>query len=520
MDATKLPSVDLLSLYNGEIPELCDWVCPPEYEYFTLENDNDMVRAKYKEFLGINDENSILPYFIIKKNHFIRTLPDILQHTNYFLNFYDKRKEFFMAIFSIKYIIDQRPNLSVKAFKKLIVDKVLTPTYIANVKAMANNLYTININTDKDGKFKTTPKISNDQARLLVAISFCLRMIMPICIHYSNENSSFVNKKDYIPCFDKVFMQVIAKFEEDDVKCFSALCNFVKYRVYRSYNADKGTWSQKKQLYGITKEIYLEEVIHEVILVKSLHKLKYNKSCVSFIDGIIFSYNRHFKSENYKSKPFEISAEDLTNESDDYLSHAEAMEMANYKIDESNSIINDINNANVLEDLKRRFNVPVTEEELDFYSKNCNLNQITQFLLHSFYSKYFKSSEAIYILNRKDTILLLVMMKKYLHLKGMVLLSQICTANVKGKFKENIIKNSKFIEKMKATSVYQNIIQTKFRYLYELDPKDDKILRKLSTIINSTFIFVDFDPSINGIEYNDINTDVIVDEFLLFLSII
>jgi hypothetical protein len=102
----------------------------------------------------------------------------------------------------------------------------------------------------------------------------------------------------------------------------------------------------------------------------------------------------------------------------------------------------------------------------------------------------------------------------------MSLLPQICTANVKGRFKENIIKNSKFIEKFQSSSVYQNIIKSKFKYVYDLSPKKELIIKRLSTIINSTFILVDPDSEINGIEYTDVNIDRIIDEYLQFLSII
>ena len=72
-------------------------------------------------------------------------------------------------------------------------------------------------------------------------------------------------------------------------------------------------------------ELYLNSLIHEVILVKSLHKLAYNRSIVSFIDGIITHSYTHYRYENFKYKPVEIEVED--SDSDDYMSHAETLEM-------------------------------------------------------------------------------------------------------------------------------------------------------------------------------------------------
>lgn len=507
------------------IPELNDWEPTPNEEYYVYEDE--VVRAKYQELMGLEDEYSPLAIFNIVKNHYKDRMPDIVKHLNYFLTFYDINKESFLSTMSIKFIISQKPSLKQKAFINLVIDRLITPSFVSKCKQMANDLYKLNINTDKEGKFKNTPKITNDQARQILALSFCFRFITPLCVHFSNTNTTFKNKKDYIPCFDKLFTRIIEIFEEDDIKVFTSLCRFIKYRVDKSYNSDKGIWRQKKQLYGHTKELYLEEVIHEVILVKSLHKLSYDKSCVSYIDGIIFGYARNFSKENYRYKPFELSEDDMSDDNDDFLSHAEALEMSVYRLDESNILISSVNTEKVLKDIKRRYgSIEITPEEFEFYHENIKINGITQFLLHSFYSKIFQSSQAIYTLNKSETILLIIYMKKYLQLQGMLILPEICSAIIKGKYKENVIKNTKFIEKMTSSSIYQNIIATKFKYVLELSEKDDPILRKLSGILNSTLTFVSYDattgePSdINGLDYDDIDVDLIISEFLSFLSII
>lgn len=503
-------------IHTGK-PELKLWTCPKDQEYFVYENE--VVHALYEEKLGL-DEGTALPIFYIRKNHYKDRMADVVKHINYFLNYYDEEKELFLSTLSVKFIVDQKPSLTQDSFRNLVMERIITDSLVSKVKHMAHDLYKININSDREGKFKTTPKITNAQATQLVALSFCFRLTLPLCVHFSNVNESFVGKKDYIPCFDALYMRIIKKFEKDDIHVFNALCRFVEYRVDRYYSANKGIWSQKKQLYGITKGIYQEELIHDVLLVKSLHKLDYTRSCVSFVDGIIHYFNQNNSSENYKSKPFEIGADDSMSDSDDYLSHAEALEMSVYKLDESNVLIDAINNKQVMKRIEDDFNISISKEEFNFYMDNVKINPIIESLLHSFYSRRFKDTNAIYGLTRAQTIELIIYMKKYLQLRGMVILPQVCTANIKGRFKENSIKNTKFLDKFENSSVYQNIISSKFKYVSALDDKEHVILKRLSAIINSTFEFVDFDPNINGTEYIDVNVDIIIDEFLLFLSII
>ena len=317
-------------------------------------------------------------------------------------------------------------------------------------------------------------------------------------------------------------MNIMSRFEEiNNIAIFNPICRFVQYRLDRSYNADGPIWEKKKQLYGINYETVFQDIIHEVILVKSLYKLSYDKSVVSYIDGVVGNSYNHFRLENFKFKPVEIEADNGGSDSDDYLSHAESIEMSIYRIDESNQLINDVNISKVISEISRRFNVGKIEfEEFDFYRTNCRINSLTQMLIHAFYSRFFHDSSAIYMLTLDETIRLLIIMKKYLIAKGMTILPQVCTAKVRGKFKENLIKNTKFLEKFQTSSVYKNIIEKKFKYIKELNPKEDPIIKRLSTIINSSFELVDIDEEVNGYTIEDMPMDKIIDEFLVFLSII
>lgn len=499
-----------------EAPELETWE-PTENEIFYVYADG-VVRAKYEELLGLQN-GSRLSLFIIDKNHYKERMDDICKHINYFLTYFDTEHELFTSTLSVKFIIDQNPNLQMSAFKKLVISRIITPSFVEKIRAMTNRLYRININTDEDGRYKNTPKLTNDHARQIVAVSFAIRCVLPLCVHYSDTNNNFLNKKDYIDCFDKIFMQIIKEFEKDNIPIFHAICRFVKFRVDRSYSANLTIWLKKKQLYGMVKSTYLEEVIHEVILVKSLHKLEYNRSVVSFIDGVIFSYHANFRVENFKYKPVEIESVDASSDDDNHLSHAEAIEMSVYRVDESNQLINEANAKKVIKRIEENFNIDIPDDEFQFYMDNIKLSSVTQLFLHCFYTKFFHDSYAIYSLNRIATIKLLIYMKKYLQLRGMVILPQLCTAKVKGKFKDNSIKNSKFIEKFQSSSVYINIVKPKFRYIQELNPKEDPVIKKLSAFVNSSFEFVDYNPDINGMIYDDVNIDLIIHELLLFFSI-
>lgn len=504
------------NLQQEEIPFLLNWTAGEENNYMMFRGD--YVEANYKLF-GLN-ENNKLGLFIINKNHYKDRMEDICNTINYFFTYFDKDLELFHSMLHVKFIIDQKPKLSKKAFRNFIIKEIITDSFIKKVKNMMKHLYRIDIDTDAEGKYKNTPKITNEQAKIIVAVSFAIRCILPICIHFSDTNTNFTSKKGYISCFDKIILQVIKKFEKDEVEIFSSLCNFIKYRVDRLWSGDIGICKKKKQLYGITKELYLEEIIHEVILVKSLYKLKYNRSVVSFIDGVIFSYHYNFKIENFKSKPIEIDTKENSTEDSDRISHMEAIEMTVYMVDESNALISDVNSEHVLKHIRKNFNITISPEEKEFYEEKVRISPVTKFFIETFYNRFFHDPNAILGMEREVIIELLIYMKHYLQYKGMILIPQLCTAKMKGKYKENTIKNSKFIERTTTSDAWINVIQKRFTYINEINQKEDYILKKLSSFINSQFEFIDFNGPDDGLIYEDVDQDLIIKEFSQFLTII
>lgn len=500
-------------------PRLNDW--NPEDDDLKFIYVDEKVHARFSEILGKSFPK--FESFKINKKHYKERMTDVCMHINYFMKYYDSKHDFLINVASVKYLIDRNPGMRPNQFKSILIRTVVTPDFVKDMIRMAKDMYTVNINTDDDGKYRSTPKITNEQAKMLLGISFAIRAVLPLCVHFSNICEYIVTSHDYIKAFDAIFMEIVEKFEksgEDYFPIFHPLCRFVKYRLERSYNVDSPIWNKKEQLYGITFETVFQNMIHEVILVKSLYKIAYDRSVVSYIDGVVTNSYNHFRFENFKFKPIEIDADAGGSDSDDYLTHAESLEMSIYRIDESNQMINDVNSELVLKQIYDRFDFDIPDDELEFYYTHCKINNLMQYFLHTFYSGFFHSSTAIQTISRRDTIKLLVILKKYLQASNMVLLPQLVTATVRGRFKENMIKNTRFQEKYESSDVYKNVVEKKFRYISEIAPKENPIQKKLSTIINSTFTLVDYDEEINGRILTDIPVDTIMDEYYTFLSII
>lgn len=509
---------DEKSIYtkSGHI-KLHEW--EPENEDIFFFQDGQVVIGRFDEILG--DKSVELNTFHIILNHFVSRMPDITKHMNYFLKFYDTDKEFLMAYLSLKFNIDTKTKiLTTRIMRELILKQIMTDTFMDNIQRMVDDLYVINIDTDKGCNYRSTPKITNDIAKVILAVSFTIRLLMPACIHFTNVCPAIETRTGYIDCFINIFMAIIKKYEARTIPIYGAICSFVEYRVNKRSNSDALMLEKKKQIHGDNLETYLTHLIHEVLIVKSIYKIDYDQSVVSYFDGIIQKNYKQFKSEKFKSKPVELSSEDAQKDSDDFLSHAEAIEMSIYRIDETNPILTKANANKVMEQIHRNFNIPISDDEFEFYLENVKLNETSQKLLHMFYSSFFHDSTAINLIPREDIIYLLIILKKFLQMKGLKILPQICTATVRGKFKENVIKNRRFVEKYESSAFFQHELKEKFKYVEQLNSKESPTRKTLSTIINSTFEWVDFDPRINGHVNDDVDIDIIINDYEMFLLII
>lgn len=502
-------------------PDLYEWQPMADEIFYTYDGEN--VVADYDGRIGNLGELSTLPIYYIKKNHYKARMNEIVQHMNYFTRFYDINKDTFFSMMSLKYLIDTNLDLDPKEFVELVMDRIVTTQFIAKCKMMSCSLYKLNINADTAGKFNNTPKITNQQAFQIVAVSFSFKILTPIILHYSNINRNFNPsiKTEYLKWFDKIFNRVIKKFEVDDVPFYNSLCKFIVFRGDKLFRNNSTAFYQKKMLRGDTIELFNQTLIREVVCVKTLYKLDYRGSCVAFIDGVLHNFNSNYLKEKFISKPCEIDSDDASRDSDESLSHAEALEMQTYKRDESGAMIMDINTEFVMNKLRSWYSAfKISDEELQFYYDNYRPSEISEHLFNNFYASKFKDPFATANLNRQDTIYLLICMKKILQRYKMPYLAQICTAQIFGKYKKSLIKDAKSTDSFVESEMYQEVISKKFANLMELPVRENPILQMRINIINSNYVLLDMDPKINGYHLEHIDVSAVSSEYLAFLSMI
>lgn len=509
-----------------KIPPLNEWNPEPEDVIFELCPGANRIRAsldKCTNLIGNNqmfkEKMMLLSTFSIKQKHYMERMSDITKVINYFIKFYDDDDEYLTALISLKFHIDAEHCTTVQAYQELLLHTMITETMTAKIRKMIDDLYCINIETEKSSSYKSTPKLTNADAKNILLLSYYFRLILPITIHWFNLPTTIgvENGKNYIQTFVCIFISVTRKIGEDTENVYILIKQLIKHRIEKKYNTDAVIHEKKKEKNGATDVSYCNELSDEILLVKSLYKIDYSQSVVSYIDGIIRQNYMQYNIENFKFKTVGISAEEITKDNDDGFSHLEAIEMKTYRVNDINNIIESANIDDALSKINIQFSMPIPDKTIEFYQDNIKtINPLAKYFMTAFYQKFFHESTFVDLIDKRTSVRLLVIMKIFLTLKGFIIIPQILTAKMVIE-KENAIKNRKFNEKFENCALNNEVMENMFSYISQIVGKDDIIKKYVSTIINSTFTLVDEDPDVNGMTCNNLDTDMVIHEFHTFL---
>lgn len=492
----------------------------------------------------IDKDNIIQKYdrFLIKKASYEKQLPEITKYINYFLRFFDTDHELIIAHLKLKYEIDCKNRFTEENVDELIAllyELLFTPTMVQKVNMMVKENYFADIESSEESKkYKVSSKqyqesleFTNKHVKLLLRISFGMKCICPILFHFIHLQKIKLDKDSKLVY--KFYRKLFDIFcEDENVNMYNKLFVYVKAKVQENKSHNNMIYSQRdilgNDVYTII-DLFMKKVLISENMVK--FKLtekkdsktgKYKENVIGFIKTIIKYQLTYFLKEQYSKNFTEV----VSAKNADGLSGADKMEMNMTKIDEGKIVFSE---AVIEYEMKRlRANnsvLQVSEEEIDYYIANFHISPIQLQLIKSYWSKYFGSFRNMALINRRSMYFLIILLKKRLLLQagydseyedGVAILPYLLTANVADeKINTRIIRNNKFLEKVKSSHSYKTLVENKYSNLNEI--KEDEIIRILSVFINTSFTYVTCEkPELTGqkIEYSE---DRIADELLLFL---
>ena len=229
----------------------------------------------------------------------------------------------------------------------------------------------------------------------------------------------------------------------------------------------------------------------------------------------------YFLREQYSRNLTEVTSA----KNSDGLSGMDKMEMNLQKLDEGLIIFAEVDIKMELARIRRDNDFEITEEEIDYYVKNHNPSPLQVQLVYAYWGRYFGSGRSTTLINRREYITLLLILKKKLLLQAgynsndkfaeTTKLPYLLTGNIQDKINTRLIRNNKYVSKLDESDIFKDLRMNKYYNLNVIRP--EYLLSLLSQIINTTFTYVVYeDDSLLGKEI-EFNEDKVSDELIFFL---
>ena len=322
-------------------------------------------------------------------------------------------------------------------------------------------------------------------------------------------------------------------YEFTKINMYNKLYVYVKAKVSENNSNNSPIYAQREifgtDLFSVINAFTRRVLISENIVKYKFNahwnpvKKKYDENIVGLNKTVIKYQLMYFLKEQYAKNLSEV-----TNvKNSDGLSGLDKMEMNLSKIDEGIVTMAEINIPITLDYIRRNIDVEITEDEINYYMNHLSCDKLVVKLVFCYFAKYFGSCRDLNLLDRRQLIELLLILKKKLLIEfghretedGKIytaVLPYILTGNMTTSLNTRMIRNTKFISKVKESPIYEDIMVNKYHLLDTIRP--DEFLTIISGLVSAKFTYVTYEQqSLTGqeIHYTD---DRLSNEILTFLS--
>ena len=505
----------LMPVPEGVIP-VDEWI-PEEQDIYA----GFQGKILFIAFDKIFERNTIHEYNffdISLKEAYYKRLNVITRYINYFLKFYDKDKELLMAYMKLKYMIDAKhiTELKRESMIRTIQKIMFSESMCEKIKKMSTDNYRVDLTTDIKTK-KTVTKsyapvmqFNEHHAEILMRISVAIKFVIPVVLHYIK---TYYDKEEVKLNLYKYFMPLFTnKILVEDVNILGKLHHTIASRVNSYAKPDRAMYD-KHEASGSSAETFIEDLFHKNLITDTIFSYEFNGNIISY-NSVVLKYQLAFHSkEDLKMDYILVSTE----KEPEGLSGLDKLEMYTTKIDTFTILFSQVNIADTIERIKARMKIKITDDELEFYKKHHDFNNLSKELVFYFFAKWFGGFRDLNFVKREQYIQLMVIMKKMLEANGNIYMDQLVTANAHGKSSARIIRNSKFLEKVTSSSVYQELMEKKYDSLRD-EKNESPVVILLSKIINTNWSYVDYDMRDLLDEPIEFDNEILAAEYLRFVN--
>lgn len=494
---------------NTDFIHVDDWV--PDDKSAIVRGNGKLIYVPFDKLFN-NPKLATINNFIINKQSYIKHIEMLTNYINYFIKYYDESQELILAYLKLKSIIDtkKRNTIKLNSFITLMYSILFTPTIIEHIKQMVEDNFDLNLTVEGVKNYNEDYEFTTEHAKIMMQISISMKLMIPVMFHFLNVSKYIKDNGSISICYERLF-DIYGTDEGINIR--NKLYNWMYSRIQHNGTRNSKIWDQH-EIFGTNILTKLDEMLNNQIISESMFKYIFRKNFIKLNYVTVNKQLMYFIAYKYESNRIELnsSKDPITG-----LSGIDKIEMNSSKMDESVMILSDLNIKQTIKRLKKKFKVKISDQEIDYYMNNSIITKFQSKLIFYFFAKYFDGFRDLNVLGRRNYIKLMIIMKHILTERGFIYLPQIISGNIESKLNTRTIQNAKFLNKIKSSSLYSTLISEKYELLESLE-KHSIIMNILSTLINTTFSSVEYDSPESLGDRIDINSDILADEFLNYIT--
>jgi len=494
------------------IPFVDKWEPNPNQILFT-HSKNIIMAPLTKLFKVEDDKYSKINLFMIntKKSYNSDALRQhCCLYLNYFCEYFDTDKEYYMNLAQLKFMIDCYPEYN---YNNLITDidrYILQDSIFSKVKAMVE----YNYNLELSYKSANNPQLqyTNDHGKIMMQISILMNLLIPLITHFAYmRNISAIN--DFLlDIYDHVLYAPAFK----GVDIYSKIYETAISNVTRNEKNNAGIWV-KQDIRGKDTVTHSMDAVTNIV-INIMPKYIFEQNMIS-LDYSSIQRSNKFQITDISYEYSYISLSSSKRDGEDSASEFDRYEANLTKADESLYLQSRINCQYTIQTIEHQWG-PFDDEEIDFYIKELTaddtetINGFQKQLIFNLFYKYFGDTVSINAINIRDYIKLMLAAKRMLQNSKMAYLPYIISSKV------NKIVSRKALNKKEQLEMQQSQFFPKIQEKYQNDKVESQILGTIATLITSNFSIIDFhNKELHGKQIQ-VESRFIIEEALLYILLI
>lgn len=494
-----------------QIPLVDKWKPSPEDIIFT--NAKNLIVAPLSQFYHLTEGNDKINYFMLNSKKSYNS-DDLREHNchylNYFEKYFDQDKEYYTNLAHIKFFIDCYPEYNKDNLTFDINKYILQPSIFNKCNNMVERNYSLSLSY----KSTNNPQLqyTDEHAKTLMCMSLLMNLCIPLITHFAYMRRIQDIDEFLLDIYDHILYAQPFKAINIPGKLYETSIS----NVSKNEKNNAIIWA-KQDIRGKDTVTHSMGAVRNIIL-NIMPKYTFDKSMVSLNYTSIQKSNKFQVTDiayEYSYIPLSSSKRD----GEDNASEMDKFESNMIKQNEALYLQSKINCQFTVQKIENEWG-PFDENEINFYLRELRdsngeiINGFQKQLIFNLFYKYFGDTVSANAINVVDYVKLMLVAKKMLKNDMLSYMPYIISSKV-DKIVARKTLNKKELSRMQQ-SQYFPLVQEK----YKNEKIQKQILGTIATIITSSFTIIDYnDPELHGKPIS-IETDIIIEEALLYILLI